>query len=34
LITRRLLWLVAYWGAGVAAVALVAMLLRLMIPRG
>jgi hypothetical protein len=34
LIARRLLWFCAYWAAGVAAVGLVAMLLRLMIPRG
>jgi hypothetical protein len=33
LIARRLAWFVALWAAGVAAVGLVALLLRLMIPR-
>jgi hypothetical protein len=34
LIARRLFWFVALWAAGVITVGLVAMLLRLMIPRG
>jgi Protein of unknown function (DUF2474) len=29
---RRLLWLCLYWAAGVAAVALVALLIRLILP--
>lgn len=29
---RRLLWLAVYWGAGVAAVALLAMLIRAVLP--
>jgi hypothetical protein len=33
LIARRLFWFLAYWAAGVATVSLVALLLRLMIPR-
>jgi hypothetical protein len=33
LIARRLFWFVALWAGGVAAVGLVALLLRLMMPR-
>jgi hypothetical protein len=34
LIARRLLWFVLLWAGGVATVGLVAILLRLLIPRG